>query len=517
MRPFAAIPGIAMMLAASMMAAEQVHIDSGAIEGATSADGTVRIYKGIPYAAPPVGDLRWKPPQPVAAWTGVRQATEFGARCAQGRIYDDMVFRDKGPSEDCLYLNVWAPLPPPDKKPMPVMVWIHGGGFVAGASSEPRQDGENLAHKGVIVVSMNYRLGVFGFLAHPELTRESDHNASGNYGLRDQVAALQWVHRNIEAFGGNPYNVTIFGESAGSMSVSALLATPLTDQLIEKAIGESGASFGTLSAVPRLIAETKGTEFAKQAGAKSLAELRAKSTDEILQVSLKPDPFRFAADIDGYFLPEPVGSLYKDEMESHVPLLAGWNANEGGADEIFEKDKPTAKNFVKRVKALYPLKADEVLKVYPASNDQEAIKSAGDLAGDRFIAYATWKWIEMHLLTSKSPVYRYQFDQAPPQAAGAKGGSPGAYHSAEIEFVFNVLPSKNLPWRPEDTKLADLMSSYWTNFAKTGDPNGPGLPKWPQYTADDHYPVMHLSATPAAEPDGHRDRYLVLDAPYGGK
>ena len=256
-----------------------------------------------------------------------------------------------------------------------------------------------------------------------------------------------------------------------------------------------------------MIAERVGLEFAKAAGAKSLADLRAKSADDILQASLKPDPHRFEPDIDGYFLPEPVGSLYKDEMESHVPLLAGWNANEGSADEIFEKEKPTAKNFVKRVKALYPLKPDQILKVYPASNDAEAIQSAGDLAGDRFIAFATWKWIEMHLLTAKSPVYRYQFDDVPPKANGA-------YHSAEIEFVFNVLPSKNLPWRPEDTKLADQMSTYWTNFAKTGDPNGPDLPKWPEYTADGHYQVMHLSANPAPAPDAHRDRYLALDAPY---
>jgi len=500
-----------MMLAVPLIAADQVHIDSGIVEGTASADGKIREFKGIPYAAPPVGALRWKPPQPVASWTGVRQAVDFGPRCMQGRIYDDMVFRDKGPSEDCLYLNVWTPAAPEATDKLPVMVWIHGGGFVAGASSEPRQDGENLARKGVIVVSMNYRLGAFGFLAHPDLTRESDHNASGDYGLLDQVAALQWVRRNIEAFGGDRNMVTAFGESAGSMSVCALLASPITDSLVERGIGESGAFFGArTSAHPRLVAELTGTEFAKQLHASSIADLRAKSADEILQASAKPDPFRFGPDVDGYFLPEPVSAEYQDGMESHVPLLAGWNADEGSYQEIFGKEKPTAKNFAKAVKKEFISGADQILKLYPASNDEEAERSAADLAGDRFIAYGTWKWIEMHLKTSKSPVYRYEFDQAPPRAAGATGEPAGAYHSAEIEYVFGNLSSKNLPWTADDKKLSELMSSYWTNFAKTGDPNGPGLPKWPAYDAESHQ-VMHLSASPAAAADAHRDRYEFLD------
>ena len=498
------------MLAVPLIAADQVQTDAGIVEGAASADGKIREFKGIPYAAPPVGALRWKPPQPLASWTGVRKAVEFAPRCMQGHIYDDMVFRDKGPSEDCLYLNVWTPATSAADR-LPVMVWIHGGGFVAGASSEPRQDGENLARKGVVVVSMNYRLGAFGFLAHPDLTGESAHNASGNYGLLDQVAALQWVRRNIEAFGGDRNMVTVFGESAGSMSVSALLASPLTDGLMERAIGESGAFFGArTSAHQRIAAELTGSEFAKELHASSIADLRAKSADEVLEASMKPQPHRFGPDVDGYFLPEPVSAEYQDGMESHVPLLAGWNADEGSYQEIFGKEKPTAKNYVKAVKKEFISGADQILKLYPASNDEEAKRSAADLAGDRFIAYGTWKWIEMHVATSQSPVYRYEFDQAPPRAAGETGESRGAYHSAEIEYVFGNLASKNLPWTPDDRKLSELMSTYWTNFAKTGDPNGTGLPKWPAYDAASHQ-AMHLSANPAPAPDAHRERYQFLD------
>jgi para-nitrobenzyl esterase len=364
-----------------------------------------------------------------------------------------------------------------------------------------------------VVVTLNYRLGVFGFLAHPELTKESDHKASGNYGLLDQVAALAWVHRNIAAFGGDPGSVTVFGESAGSLSVSALMASPLAQGLFQRAIGESGAFFGaTLPARPLAQAEQTGVEFAKSLGAESIDALRAKPADEILQASLKPHPFRFSPDVDGYFLPEPVSAIYASGKQTHVPLLAGWNADEGGYQGIFEKDKPTAENFAKRVRALYGDSADAVLKLYPAASDDEAKRAAGDLAGDRFISFGTWKWMEMHTATGKSSVFRYEFDQAPPLAVGDKGESRGAYHSAEIEFVFGALPSKNLPWRPEDTRLSDLMSTYWTNFAKTGDPNGKGLPRWPAYCACSQFQVMHFSGNSGAAGDAHRARYEFLDS-----
>ena len=509
MRRFAFV----ILLALPLAAADQVTTDKGAVEGTASADHPrIHIFKGIPYAAPPVGALRWKAPQPAASWTGVRKAVEFGARCMQGHIYNDMIFRDPGPSEDCLYLNVWTPAAPAQEK-LPVMVWIYGGGYSAGAASEPRQDGENLARKGVVVVSMNYRLGVFGFFVHPELAKESGHGSSGNYGLMDQTAALRWVHANIAAFGGDPGNVTIFGESAGSFSVSAQMASPLAQGLFQRAIGESGAFFSTtLDLKPLAKAEADDGKFAEAVGAPTLEALRAKPADELLKAALKQGGggVRFAPDIDGWFFPETAYAIYAAGKQSHVPLLAGWNADEGSARAIFKSDPPTAANFAKRAKELYGDKTDAFLKLYPAASDEQAQRSAQDLAGDQFIAFSTWKWLEMQAATGKSPEYRYEFDQAPPAPAGSV--ARGAYHSAEIEFVFGVLASKDLPWRPEDFKLSELMSTYWSNFAKTGDPNGPGLPKWPVYGAADGYQVMHLSATPAAAADGHRGRYEFLDA-----
>jgi para-nitrobenzyl esterase len=503
---------VAMTLGVRAMAADQVRTDKGAVEGATSTDAKVRIFKGIPYAAPPVGALRWTAPAPPARWTKIRKATEFGPRCMQGRIYDDMVFRDNGPSEDCLYLNVWTPATS-SKAHLPVMVWIHGGGFSAGATSEPRQDGENLARKGVVVVSMNYRLGVFGFFSHAELAKESAHHASGNYGLLDQLAALQWVQRNIAAFGGDRRNVTIFGESAGSFSVSGLMASPLARGLFQRAIGESGALFSkTRRTKPLTESEEAHEEFADSLGTHSLNALRGKPADEILQAALKQDRQLFFPNIDGYFLPEGVSAVYAGGRQSHVPLLAGWNADEGDFQSFFDKAEPTAQNFAERAQALFGDQAAAFVKLYPADTDDMAKRSAQDYAGDNFIAYSTWKWLEMHAATGKSPLFRYEFDDAPPPAEGDTASSQGAYHSAEIEFVFQVLASKKLPWRSEDEKVSDLMSSYWTNFAKTGDPNGPGLPQWPVYKSDGSYEVLHITATPYSAPDAHRARYEFLDA-----
>ncbi len=467
------------VLACNVRAAEpalatQVRTPQGILEGTLSDDHQSRAFKGIPYAMPPVGNLRWKPPQHTASWPGVRKATAFGARCMQAKIFDDMVFRDSGPSEDCLYLNVWTPAQP-SQSHLPVMVWIYGGGFMAGASSEPRQEGAALTRKGVIVVSMNYRLGIFGFLTHPELSQESPVHASGNYGLLDQVAALQWVHDNIASFGGDPANVTIFGESAGSYSVSAMVASPLTRGLFQKAIGESGALFSDARPLATLTeSETRNQKFLETAfGAASLEALRAKSADDLLQAQTKHRDLYFSAVIDGYFLPAPVDVIYGQGRQNMVPLLAGWNSDEGGAGVIFGKDDPTAAGYSAHAHTLLGNNADAYLKVYPGATDAEAKRAASDYGGDKFIAYSTWKWIEMHRATSHAPVYRYEFDQAPP------GQTHGAYHSAEIEFVFSVLASKDYPWRPEDFRLANLMSNYWTNFAKTGNPNGPGMPSWP--------------------------------------
>ena len=493
---------------------EQLKTADGVLEGVVSADGKVRTFKGIPFAAPPVGPLRWKAPQPPVPWTGVRKASEYGARCMQGNIYSDMIFHDSGPSEDCLYLNLWMPANPAVAR-LPVMVWIYGGGFQAGATSEPRQDAGNLSKKGVLVVSMNYRLGIFGFFSHTELTKESGPDYSGNYCMLDPLAALEWVKKNIATFGGDPGNVTIFGESSGSFSVSALVASPLAKGLFQRAIGESGAylSSDALPLKPRAETEKMDAEFARSAlGTDSLPELRAKSADEILQAALKEKQIRFAPNVDGYFLPEDATAIYAQGKQSAVPLLAGWNLDEARYGAILGQDAPTAANFRTHLQTLYGAHADQMAKLYVGSSDAEVKRAAQDLASDRFIAFSTWKWLEMQQKTAKVPAYRYEFDETLPLAPDAPAGAEAtAPHASEIEFVFQVLSSRKLPWRPEDRKVSELMGSYWTNFAKTGDPNGAGLPRWPVYTEKDGYPVMHLAADSQAAPDGHRGRYLLLD------
>ena len=508
--------------AAGTALADPVRTAAGLVEGTTSADGSVRAFRGIPFAAPPVGELRWREPQATPRWEGVRRAAEFGSRCPQGSVFDDMVFRDQ-PSEDCLYLNVWTPAKSPSEK-RPVMVWIHGGGFQAGSASEPRQDGERLARRGVVVVGVNYRLGVFGFLAHPALTAESGRGASGNYGLMDQVAALRWVRENVAAFGGDPENVTIFGESAGSFAVSALLASPLARGLAARAIGESGAYLGRHALEPLSLAasEENGTAFAAALGAASLAELRRKPADDVLQAALKVQPW-FAPTIDGHVLPKDVGAIYAAGEQARVPLLAGWNADEVRAGVVLGKQKPTAKSFAEQTRARYGPAADALLKVYPAATDAEALESAADLAGDTFLAYATWKWIETHARTAGAAAYRYSFDRKIPVAPGTKvEGVPataedvGARHAGEIEYVFGALDTlPTVPWQDADRRISDQMMAYWTNFARSGDPNGSGLPEWPRYTGAPGPQVMHLDVTSQARPDSLRPRYETLDAVLG--
>src|SRR5437879_5620249 len=324
--------------------APQVKTRLGAVEGKD--DGKVKTFLGMRYAAPPVGDLRWKAPVPAAKWTGVKKATEFGSHCLQGNVFGDMVFHDPGGSEDCLTLNVWVADKHVDPK-LPVMVWIYGGGFVAGTTSEARQNGYNLAQQGVSVVSMNYRLGIFGFLVHPELAAESGHNSAGNYGLLDQLAALQWVHDNIAAFGGDPGNVTIFGESAGSFSVSAQMASPLAKGLFQKAIGESGAAFfsGGLSFEPRSVRDEQDVKALKsKLGASTLAELRAVPAQKLLDAFAPPQSngFDFGPDVDGYFLPESVPAIFAAGKQNDVPLLAGWNHDEGSFEVASSPERKTA-------------------------------------------------------------------------------------------------------------------------------------------------------------------------------
>ena len=405
-----------------------------------------------------------------------------------------------------------------------MLVWFYGGGFVAGANSEPRYDGENLAKKGVIVVEPNYRLGVFGFFSHPELTKESGHNASGNYGLLDQVAALQWVVKNIAAFGGDPHNITIAGESAGSLSVSALMASPLSKDLFQRAMGESGAFFPSTSSQgmhlgPLTASEQAGVKFAESQGATSLAQLRAKPANDLLQAAAQNNRgFGFGPNLDGYFLSTNAQMTYEQGAQSHVPLLAGWNADEGKMFVLFNPQKPSPKSFADQAQTRFGDEAAQFLKLYPATTDQETIASAEALAGDDFIAFSTWKWIDLQRQTGGSPVYQYHFEQVPATKPGAMIGpvpasAVGSKHAGEIEYVFETLKSQEgVPWTDGDFKVSEAMASYWVNFIKTGDPNGKGLPEWPKSDKSNGYQVMHLSGKDIhAASDSVRARYEFLD------
>jgi para-nitrobenzyl esterase len=437
----------------------------------------------------------------------------------QGPMYADMVFRDPGPSEDCLTLNVWSGAKNAKAK-LPVMVWIHGGGFQAGASSEPRQDGTALAKQGVVVVSMNYRMGIFGFLVLPELITESGHNSAGNYGLMDQLAALQWVHRNIAAFGGDPGNVTIFGESAGSFSVSALMASPLSKGMFRKAIGESGAAFDD-KAIPSVALATQAEmelEFLKSSlQVSTLKELRGMPAEKLEDVSFKAakeqnGKMRFFQSIDGYFLPRPAPAIFAAGKQNDVPLLAGWNRDEGSFQLLQSPMDHAIENLNTTAKKQFGEKADEFLLLYAATSNEVAQRSREDFAGDQFIAWSVWNWMEAQKTTGKSPVYRYRFDLAPP-ATEKLPAAMGAYHSAEIEYVFGNLDlNKTRPWRAEDHALSAQMQKYWINFARSGDPNGSGLAQWPTYQSSSGWEVMYLSPESKAEKDDHRHRYLFLNS-----
>ncbi len=375
-----------------------VKTRTGKVRGKLSSDGQVRVFLGIPFAAPPVGPSRWQPPQPAEKWPGVRDATNFGNRCVQTNPSEDMVFRDPGQSEDCLNLNVWTPAENKHAN-LPVMVWIFGGGFVGGATSEPRQDGVYLAHKNVVVVSMNYRLGFFGFFVSPELAAESPQHAAGNYGLMDQTAALRWVQENIKEFGGDPKNVTIFGESAGSSSVSTQVASPLALGLFARAIGESGAPFHSraLSYAPLAVREKADPDFAQQVlGTSDLKALRAMSWQDILQ-KLRAHRGRspFQPDIDGWFLPESVPQIYAEGKQAHVPVMAGWNRDEPSALDINHPDPPTLESYHQMAEQDFGARADDFLKVFPADNEAQMIRSGIAYGGAKFTLFPTWEWLEM--------------------------------------------------------------------------------------------------------------------------
>jgi para-nitrobenzyl esterase len=461
---------------------QPVRTETGLVEGVSIGDSGVAAFKGIPYAAPPVGQLRWRAPQPGAEWTGVRRADHFSPGCTQRRTgpigpwsaeFISKAGMEGGSSEDCLYLNVWTAAKSAGER-RPVFVWIYGGGFASGSGDVPVYDGEALAAKGVVVVNFNYRLGALGFLAHPELTNESGHNASGNYAILDAIAALQWVRKNIRAFGGDPGNVTIAGQSAGAFMVNYLVISPLAKGLFHRAIAESGGSF--LKTADLSEAEERGLKLAHSLNAANIAELRSRPAEALLASG---PGMQFGPIVDGWVVPKDAHSVFAAGQQNDVPVLTGWNAGDG----VALGPPLTAEKFREQAASQYGDLAIQFLKVFPAESDQAAAASQKAASRDQIFAWQGRTWARMQSKTGKSKVFLYYFDRVPP-------GTPeqnryGAFHSAEIAYALDTLSKWARPWEAADRNLANIMSTYWVNFARTGDPNGGGLPMWPAYSRSD--------------------------------
>ncbi len=507
---------LVVMWTAGICAAQQpapVAVEGGLVQG-TVEDG-LTVYRGIPFAAPPVGDLRWRAPQPVAPWEGVKDASKFAPGPIQGGN------PPSGKSEDCLYLNVWTPAKSASDR-IPVLVWIYGGGFGAGATSERNYSGENLAKKGVVLVSIAYRVGTLGFFAHPELTAESGKRASGNYGLLDMIAGLAWVKKNIAAFGGNPDQVTIFGESAGGIAVSMLCASPLAKGLFHGAISQSGGSFGpprpnTMPGenLKRLAdAEQSGLAFARNLGASSLADLRKLTPEQLSGGGRGGAPgTRGAAPggrgggmswpiIDGYVIPDDQVKLYEAGKFNDTPILVGYNSDEG---QSFSPPR-TSEDYIAGVKSRYGKFADDLIKAYPAGSGTPP-KTARDLARDSAFGWHTWIWARLQSKMGKGKAFYYYFDQHPvypPDSPQADRGSP---HGQDVAYVFQHL---NRTAAKTDQDISEAMATYWTNFAKHGDPSGDGVPAWPAFS-DANPVVMYFAQTPHTGPVPSADALKVLD------
>ncbi len=492
------------MFAAGLAFAQQptpIKVEEGLLQG-TFEDG-LTVYKGIPFAAPPVGDLRWRPPQPAAKWEGVREANKFGPSPIQGA--------GNGPnmSEDCLYLNVWTPAKSADDK-IPVLVWIYGGGFNFGSTSDPNYNGANLARKGVVLVSIAYRVGQLAFLADSELSAESPHHVSGNYGILDMIAGLQWVQKNIAAFGGDPHKVTIFGESAGGIAVSMLCASPLAKGLFQGAISQSGGSFGPPrhttfpgENLKRLTdAESAGEEYVRSAGVTSIAELRKIPADKLPRIRGLAWPI-----IDGYVIPDDQYKLYEAGKFNDTPILVGYNSDEGAS---FSPPQQTSEQYIAGVKARYGPFADSLLRAYPAGSGK-APKTARDLMRDAAFGWHTWSWARLESEKGKHKAYLYYFDQHPVYADTSPRFGYGSPHGQEVVYVFEHLDSTKPQTTKTDLEISEAMAAYWTNFAKYGDPNGKGVPLWPAFS-DANPEVMYFSQRPHVGPVPSAGSLKVLDA-----
>lgn len=526
--------------------APQTIVEQGTLEGLILQSG-IKTYRGVPFAQPPVGKLRWREPQPALKWNGIRKAREFGPNAMQKNIFGDMMFRASKMSEDCLYLNVWTPAVN-NKEKLPVLVYFYGGGYIAGDGSESRYDGETLAKKGIVVVTLNYRLGIFGFFAHPELTKESPNHASGNYGLLDQNAAIAWVKKNITAFGGDPNKITIAGESAGSISVSAQMASPLSKNLISGAIGQSGAMINpTFDAIPLAEQEQNGVKFGTGNKADNIEALRAIPSEKLLDLASVPGAFSTKAVIDGYFLPKWPVEIFAAGEQANVPLLAGWTSTEMPYQVFMKGQYPSPENYTKLVQEKYGNNAEILFELYPGADEKEVIESATALSGDNFIVYSTWKWLDLHRTTTTQPVYAYIFSKPRPPMkaemgnakAGLAGGVikddgkkdndkkegnklpealTGAPHASDIEYLLgNLSGNKVYEWTADDYKVSEIGVEYFANFIKTGNPNGKKMVNWPVNSNQGEMNIMEINIQPKTYKEPHRDRYLFLDKQYRKK
>lgn len=473
------------LISLSTFAQTIVKTDKGTIEGYENQG--IRIFKGIPFAAPPVGELRWKAPQPTKSWAGIKKCTTYSASPMQASPAPFMCWSEeflipKEPiSEDCLYLNVWSGAKS-NKEKRPVLVYIYGGGFRSGGAACAIYDGEAMAKKGVVVVNINYRVGVFGFLAHPELSEESGKKASGNYALMDMIAALKWVQKNIEAFGGDASNVTIAGQSAGAFGVNYLVASPLTKGLIHKAIAESGGSFYKNPLRPNVDmkgAEEMGVKYAKSLNCNSLAELRAKSAEEIQ----KSQGGLSSPIVDGYLMPEGIFEIFSKGKQNDIPTIVGWNE-----DDRIGGPPAKAEVFREQMKKRFGDTSSDFFKAYPAETEKQATQSQMALGRDETFGIQDYTWAKMQTQTGKSKAFVYNFNRKLP--AYSPESQFGAFHTGEVPYAYNNLHTVKRPWEQIDYKIADTMSSYWVNFAKTGNPNGNGLPKWETYNLIDEQVII---------------------------
>ena len=531
------------------MAQPQVKTAEGILEGKDLSG--IKVFKGVPFAAPPVGNLRWKAPQPAKHWDGVREAKEYGPNPMQEPLFGDMNFGTKVNSEDCLYLNIWTPAKTM-KEHLPVLIYFNGGGLMAGSGSEARYAGDAMARKGIISITANYREGIFGFFAHPQLSKETTYKGSGNYGFMDQVAAIKWVKDNIEAFGGDPNRITIVGESAGSMSVSALMASPLCQGLFAQAMGSSGSVMGFKKVLTLKEAEQKGVEMAQKIAAQMVGKtdktkgkaskkkapkadidmLRNLPAEELLKLaSVKSLP---AYNIDGYFFVEQPEETFAKGNQTKVPLLVGGNNQEMTPLAVLMGKQPTVENLKAGAKATFGEEnIDELFRLYGITTDKDVLEQPGvNLASDIFLDYSTWKWGNMHKLTSGQPVYRYRYCHPRPAMAikgkvaalaggvidAKEGEAPapqdkGAVHSADIEYAMGTLPTNRIyNWQPADYMISDIFSQYYINFVKTGNPNGLGLPEWPSTNGKAIAPVLQIDENTVVKTDAQMEkRYEFID------